>query len=136
MTNEDLKSGMLTSRVLNSTTMAIVILYAARILVGIPGGRALRESSPESIVYTINDKFDQKSLFNNGGKQTKRSFRLIESYILSRVDRSKCQHPHPGLIIASHTFKEPYFAFSDFDQLSLAIMDLLLRGAYPGFELR
>lgn len=51
--------------------------------------------------------------------------------MISRVDRSKCQHPHPGLIIASHTFKEPYFAFSDFDQLSLAIMDLLLRGAYP-----
>uniref|UniRef100_A0A803NCS8 Uncharacterized protein n=1 Tax=Chenopodium quinoa TaxID=63459 RepID=A0A803NCS8_CHEQI len=36
MTNEDLKSGMLTSRVLNSTTMAIVILYAARIFVGMP----------------------------------------------------------------------------------------------------
>lgn len=83
MTNEDLKSGMLTSRVLNSTTMAIVILYAARILVGMPikkGGRALRESSLESIVYTINEIFFQQSLFNNGGKQTKRSFRLIESY--------------------------------------------------------
>lgn len=40
-------------------------------------------------------------------------------------------NPHPGLILASHTFREPYPHLTNNSLLSLSAMDLLMRNAYP-----
>lgn len=47
------------------------------------------------------------------------------------IERTTQQDPHPGLIIASHHFFEPYPLVNEIDLLCLATMDLLIQFAYP-----
>lgn len=56
-------------------------------------------------------------------------------YFLNRfyqkIERTTNHNPHPGIIIASHHFSEPYPLINEIDLLSLATMDLLIQYAYP-----
>lgn len=50
------------------------------------------------------------------------------------IERTPHQDPHPGLIIASHHFFEPYPLVNEIYLLSLATMDLLIQFAYPSLS--
>ena len=56
---------------------------------------------------------------------------MLLNNVYSRVERTKHLNPHPGLIIATHFFKEPYPLVNETNLLSLAIMDLLILFGYP-----
>ncbi|KAK7326258.1 hypothetical protein VNO80_33073 [Phaseolus coccineus] len=47
---------------------------------------------------------------------------------------TKVVDPHPGLIIATHDFKEPYPLCNEIDLLSIATMDLLNQYVYPSIS--
>lgn len=51
-----------------------------------------------------------------------------------KIERTTHQDPHPGLIIASHHFFDPYPLVNEIDLLSLATMDLLIQFAYPSLS--
>ncbi|XP_038683072.1 DNA polymerase-like [Tripterygium wilfordii] len=54
--------------------------------------------------------------------------------LYQKIERTTHQDPHPGLIIASHHFFEPYPLVNEIDLLSLVIMDLLIQFSYPSFS--
>lgn len=54
--------------------------------------------------------------------------------IFQKIERTAHQEPHPGLMIASHNFREPYPLVNEIDLLSLATMDLLNQFAYPALS--
>ena len=54
--------------------------------------------------------------------------------LYQKIERTTHQDPHPGLIIASHHFKEPYPLVSEIDLLCLVTMDLLIQFAYPSLS--
>lgn len=56
---------------------------------------------------------------------------LLLNRLYQKIERTTHQDPHPGLIIASHHFFEPYPLVNETDLLSLATMDLLILFAYP-----
>ena len=56
---------------------------------------------------------------------------LLLNRLNQKRERTTHQDPHPGLIIASHHFSEPYPVINDVDLLTLASMDLLIQFAYP-----
>nr|GME06072.1 DNA polymerase-like [Ipomoea batatas] len=51
-----------------------------------------------------------------------------------KIERTAHQEPHPGLMIASHNFFEPYPLVNEIVLLSLATMDLLNKFAYPSLS--
>ncbi|KAK7357083.1 hypothetical protein VNO80_16364 [Phaseolus coccineus] len=53
--------------------------------------------------------------------------------VRSLID-TKVVDPHPGLIIATHDFKEPYPLCNEIDLLSIATMDLLNQYVYPSIS--
>ena len=55
---------------------------------------------------------------------------LLNSLFL-KIERTSHQDPHPGFIIASHHFCDPYHLVNDINQLCLLTMDLLIQFAYP-----
>lgn len=59
---------------------------------------------------------------------------LLLNRLYSQIERTTHQDPHPGLIIASHHFFEPYPLVNEIDLLCLAIMDLLIQFAYPSLS--
>lgn len=64
------------------------------------------------------------------GQNTNNSFFLNTFY--RKVKNESTYHvPHPGKIIASHKFNEPYPIINETDLLSIAVMDLLTQYAYP-----
>ena len=54
--------------------------------------------------------------------------------LYQKIERTTHQDPHPGLIIASHHFFEPYPLVNESDLLCLATMDLLIQFAYPSLS--
>nr|UYK51798.1 hypothetical protein [Paphiopedilum micranthum] len=50
---------------------------------------------------------------------------------LYKISRTTQENPHPGLIIASQNFSEPYPLVNDINLLSVSVMDLLIQFAYP-----
>lgn len=48
-----------------------------------------------------------------------------------KIERTTHQDPHPGLIIATHHFMDPYPLINEIELLSLSTMDLLILFAYP-----
>lgn len=59
---------------------------------------------------------------------------LLLNRLYQKIERTTHQDPHPGLIIASHHFFEPYPLVNEIDLLSLATMDLLIQFAYPSLS--
>lgn len=57
--------------------------------------------------------------------------RWLLNRLYQNLEQTTHQDPHPGLIIASHHFKEPGFLINEIDLLSVATMDLLNQFAYP-----
>ncbi|KAK7296946.1 hypothetical protein VNO77_49267 [Canavalia gladiata] len=53
--------------------------------------------------------------------------------MFNKINRTTRQDPHPGLIIASHHFSEPYPLVNEIDLLSLVTIDLLNQFVYPTF---
>jgi hypothetical protein len=51
-----------------------------------------------------------------------------------KIERTTHQDPHPGLIIASQHFLDPYPLINENDLLCLAIMDLLIQFVYPSLS--
>lgn len=51
-----------------------------------------------------------------------------------KIERTTDLNPHPGIIIASHHFSEPYPLVNEIDLLCLATMDLLIKYAYPSLS--
>lgn len=64
--------------------------------------------------------------YSNHGKSSKEVYPFY-----SRIEQTKHVNPHPGLIIATHCFKEEYPLLIECHLLSLAIMDLLILFGYP-----
>lgn len=56
------------------------------------------------------------------------------NYLYQKIERTTQQDPHPGLIIASHYFFEPYPLVNNISLLCLATMDLLIQFAYPSLS--
>ena len=54
--------------------------------------------------------------------------------LYQKIERIRHQDPHPGLIIASHHFNEPYPIVNEIDLLCLATMDLLIQFVYPSLS--
>jgi len=54
--------------------------------------------------------------------------------LFRKIERTAHQEPHPGLMIASHNFFEPYPIVNEIVLLSLATMDLLNMFAYPSLS--
>lgn len=54
--------------------------------------------------------------------------------LYQKIERTTHQDPHPGLIIASHHFFEPYPLVNEIDLLSLVTMDLLILFAYSSLS--
>jgi DNA polymerase type B, organellar and viral len=59
---------------------------------------------------------------------------LLLNRMYQKIERTTHQDPHPGLIIASHHFFEPYPLVNEIDLLNLATMDLLIQFAYPSLS--
>ena len=59
---------------------------------------------------------------------------VLLNRLYQRIERTTHQDPHPGLIIASHHFFEPYPLVNEIDLLCLATMDLLIQFAYPSLS--
>jgi hypothetical protein len=59
---------------------------------------------------------------------------LLLNRMTQKIERTTHQDPHPGLIIASHHFKEPYPLVNEIDLLCLVTMDLLIKFAYPSLS--
>jgi hypothetical protein len=59
---------------------------------------------------------------------------LLLNRLYQKIDGTRLQDPHPGLIIASHQFSEPYPLVNEIDLLSLGVMDLLIQFAYPSLS--
>lgn len=59
---------------------------------------------------------------------------LLLNSLYQKIERTTHQDPHPGLIIASHHFFEPYPLVNEIDLLCLATMDLLIQFAYPSLS--
>ena len=60
--------------------------------------------------------------------------RQLLNRLYQKIERTTHQDPHPGLIIASHHFIEPYPLVNDIDLLCLATMDLLIQFVYPSLS--
>lgn len=61
--------------------------------------------------------------------------RLLLNRLYQTIERTTHQDPHPGLIIGSHHFSEPYYPLiNEVDVLCLATMDLLNQFAYPSIS--
>ncbi|KAL0304611.1 UNVERIFIED_CONTAM: hypothetical protein Scaly_3016800 [Sesamum calycinum] len=64
----------------------------------------------------------------------------VSSQLLNRlfqtIERTTHKDPHPGFIIATHHFKDPYPMVNeiDLDLLCNATMDLLIQFAYPSCQ--
>ncbi|KAL0285815.1 UNVERIFIED_CONTAM: hypothetical protein Scaly_2897100 [Sesamum calycinum] len=64
----------------------------------------------------------------------------VSSQLLNRlfqtIERTTHKDPHPGFIIATHHFKDPYPMVNeiDLDLLCNATMDLLIQFAYPSLS--
>lgn len=56
---------------------------------------------------------------------------MNSNYHYHRTERSEYHNPHPGLIIATHYFIEPNPIINENALLTNAVMDLLIRFAYP-----
>lgn len=54
--------------------------------------------------------------------------------VYQKIERTTHKDPHPGLIIATHHFKDPYPIVSEIDLLCHATMDLLIQFAYPSLS--
>lgn len=54
--------------------------------------------------------------------------------LYQKIERTTQQEPHPGLMIASHHFIEPYPLVNEIDLLSSSIMDLNIQYSYPTIE--
>ncbi len=60
---------------------------------------------------------------------------LLLSKFYFKVEKESTYHvPHPGKIITSHKFKEPYPIVNKTSLLSITIMDLLTQSAYPSIS--
>lgn len=59
---------------------------------------------------------------------------LLLNRLYQKIERTTHHDPHPGLIIASHYFSEPYPLVNEIDLLSLATMDLLIQFVYPSLS--
>lgn len=59
---------------------------------------------------------------------------LYLNHLYQKVEKTRHQDPHPGLIIATHHFFEPYPLINEIDLLCLATMDLLIQFAYPSLS--
>lgn len=59
---------------------------------------------------------------------------LFLNRLYQKIERTTHHDPHPGLIIASHHFVEPYPLINEIDLLCLATMDLLIQFAYPSLS--
>ncbi|KAK8491913.1 hypothetical protein V6N13_072336 [Hibiscus sabdariffa] len=59
---------------------------------------------------------------------------LILNRLNLKIRRTTILDPHPGLVIASLHFQEPYPLVNEIDLLSLATMDLLIQFAYPSLS--
>ncbi|CAA2953967.1 DNA-dependent RNA polymerase [Olea europaea subsp. europaea] len=61
---------------------------------------------------------------------------LVTSYedYTRYIEQTTHLDPHPGLIIATHHFSEPYPLVNEVDLLCLATMDLLIQFAYPSLS--
>lgn len=72
--------------------------------------------------------------YTTGCRQNETSLLLNKLY--TAVEKESTYHvPHPGKIIASHKFNEPYPIINETDLLSIAVMDLLTQYAYPSISL-
>ena len=56
------------------------------------------------------------------------------NHLYHKIERTTHLDPHPGLIIASHHFIEPYPLVNEIYLLCLATMDLLIQFAYPSLS--
>jgi hypothetical protein len=54
--------------------------------------------------------------------------------LYQKIEQTTHLDPHPGLIIATHHFSEPYPLVNEVDLLCLATMDLLIQFAYPSLS--
>lgn len=63
-----------------------------------------------------------------------RGVALILNRLNLKIRRTTILDPHPGLVIASLHFQEPYPLVNEIDLLSLATMDLLIQFAYPSLS--
>jgi hypothetical protein len=71
--------------------------------------------------------------YRNDGKEEQFNYNLMNR-MYQKIEETTRQDPHPGLIIASHDFNEPYPIINDIDLLSLTTMDLLIQFAYPSLS--
>lgn len=62
------------------------------------------------------------------------SSRPLLNHLYQKIERTTHQDPHPGLIIATHHFCEPYPLVNEIDLLCLVTMDLLIQFAYPSLS--
>jgi hypothetical protein len=56
---------------------------------------------------------------------------LLLNRLYQRIEQTKRVDPHPGLILASHHFNDPYPLIDEVDLLTLSTMDLLIQFVYP-----
>ena len=59
---------------------------------------------------------------------------LLNRLYQQKLERTTHQDPHPGLIIATHHFVEPYPNLTEIELLSLSTMSLLIQFAYPSLS--
>lgn len=105
------------------------------------------------IVYTVKQTMNREKLKGTNMKEIKKNMEMEmkknmmdmrsfttdiqnESHLLNRmyqkIDRTTHLDPHPGLIIAGHHFKDPYYPLvNEISLLSLVTMDLLIKYGYP-----
>lgn len=75
-----------------------------------------------------------KNLNNMANLNNMKNIYLLNKFY-NTVEKESTYHvPHPGKIIASHKFNEPYPIINETDLLSIAVMDLLTQYAYPSIS--
>ena len=59
---------------------------------------------------------------------------LLNRMYQQKIERTTHQDPHPGLIIATHHFVDPFPLINEIELLSVATMSLLIQFAYPSLS--
>lgn len=62
------------------------------------------------------------------------AFVLLNRWYQRLNEQTTYMDPHPGLIIATHHYLEPYPLINDVDLISMTTMDLLIQYAYPSIS--
>ncbi|KAK8488086.1 hypothetical protein V6N11_019756 [Hibiscus sabdariffa] len=84
-------------------------------------------------IYTVHDNFITTPDFADRILGVK-TVALILNRLNLKISHTTILDPHPGLVIASLHFQEPYPLVNEIDLLSLATMDLLIQFAYPSLS--